>query len=416
MVTWNITIGLMLLSAAIPFIYLHYRLVALRERAKEDIRELEYLREMREELEKHVRNDKALFLEALGVPFLLVRPSGRLVMSNRAAGELLGIEPESTVNLIRMLPESELRRVVEEAVAARRRVESSLRITRHGREYVYRTTATPLGNVDRHIGIVFHDITEMQRAQLIRREFVANASHELRTPLTIIRGYLENLLEEPSLAADEAMRTRSLNLMKKHADRIVRLVEDMLTISRLESPDQSYLKAADFDLAQVVDDVQLRLEAMARTQGAAVHTDFTPRPFVLHGDKFYWSQVFFNLMENALKNNPAPGLKLLVRGRREPDGSARLVVEDNGVGIDADALPYIFNRFFRADKTGKIKGTGLGLSIAKHAVEAHGGRITAESLPNVRTAFIITLPPKPCSDAAPADKSGSAVPTGGCGA
>ncbi|MGN0868071.1 MAG: sensor histidine kinase [Akkermansia sp.] len=416
MVTWNITIGLMLLSAAIPLIYLHYRLVALRERAREDIRELEYLREMREELEKHVRNDKALFLEALGVPFLLVRPSGRLVMSNRAAGELLGIEPESSVNLIRTLPDCELRRVVEEAVAARRRVESTLRLTRRGREYVYRTTATPLGNVDRHIGIVFHDITEMQRAQLIRREFVANASHELRTPLTIIRGYLENLLEEPSLAADEAMRTRSLTLMKKHADRIVRLVEDMLTVSRLESPDQSYLKAADFDLAQVVDDVQLRLEAMARAQDAAVHTDFTPRPFVLHGDKFYWSQVFFNLMENALKNNPAPGLHLLVRGRREPDGSARLVVEDNGVGIEADALPYIFNRFFRADKTGKIKGTGLGLSIAKHAVEAHGGRITAESLPGVRTAFIITLPPSSCSAAAPADKNGSAAPAGGCGA
>ena len=416
MVTWNITIGLMLLSAAIPFIYLHYRLVALRERAREDIRELEYLREMREELEKHVRNDKALFLEALGVPFLLVRPSGRLVMSNRAAGELLGIEPESSVNLIRTLPDCELRRVVEEAVAARRRVESTLRLTRRGREYVYRTTATPLGNVDRHIGIVFHDITEMQRAQLIRREFVANASHELRTPLTIIRGYLENLLEDSSLAADEAMRTRSLTLMKKHADRIVRLVEDMLTVSRLESPDQSYLKAADFDLAQVVEDVQLRLEAMARAQGAAVHTDFSPRPFVLHGDKFYWSQVFFNLMENALKNNPAPGLHLLVRGRREPDGSARLVVEDNGVGIEADALPYIFNRFFRADKTGKIKGTGLGLSIAKHAVEAHGGRITAESLPGVRTAFIITLPPSSCSAAAPADKNGSAAPAGGCGA
>ena len=100
------------------------------------------------------------------------------------------------------------------------------------------------------------------------------------------------------------------------------------------------------------------------------------------------------LMNQYLKNNPAPGLKVEVSADIAPDGSKRLCVADNGRGIAPDALPYIFNRFYRADTTGKVKGTGLGLAIVKHAVEAHGGRITAESEPGVRTAFTITLPPE----------------------
>ena len=391
MVSWDVTFGLMAIAFVLPFCFFYLKLDALRKRARNSHAELERLRYESRELEEHVRKDKGLFLEALGVPFLLVRSSGRLVMCNHEAGRLLGLDVNQSVNLLRVLaPESPFRNVVQEAVQATGQMEHSLQAEVEGEMRVYRAMSTPLGNADRHIGIVIRDVTEEHRTQVIRRDFVANASHELRTPLTIIRGYLENLLEDETAAEDELMRTRSLRLMKKHADRIVRLVEDMLALSRLENT-ENYLSMKEFDLAQVVDDVRLRLEGLITRQQATLRLDIAPQPFLMQGDKFYWSQILFNLMENALKNNPERPICLSVAAHREADGSMMICVEDDGVGIAAEALPFIFNRFYRADVTGRIKGTGLGLSIVKHAVEAHGGSIRAESTPGVCTRFVIRV-------------------------
>lgn len=392
MVSWNIALGLVLIALVLPFVYLRSLIVSQRQRIRTGQAEMEHLRRMLRELEEHVQNDKSLFLEALGVPFMLVRPSGRLVMANRRAGRLLGIDESRSANLLRVLPDGALRRVIAEAVQAKAPHKTSLTLSVKGEERHYRVGATPLQNAEGHVGIVFHDVTEEHRTQVIRRDFVANASHELRTPLTILRGYLETLLEDPAIAADEAMRTRSLGTMKKHAERITRLVEDMLTVSRLENPGHSYLKMAEFDLSTAVDDVLLRLKGMVRRQAAELTVEVTPQPFLLYGDRFYWAQILYNLLENALKNNPSPGLRLLLRAERSADGGSTITVQDNGVGIPHEAMPYIFNRFYRADSAGKAKGTGLGLSIVKHAVEAHGGTISATSSPGNLTKFTIQLP------------------------
>ncbi len=392
LISWDIVLGLMLIAFALPFIFLHLQLEAMRARVRNDLVEKEHLRHLLKELEEHVQKDKSRFLEALGVPFLLLRPSGRLVMANQAAGRLLGFDVSRNANLLRILTGTPLHGLLEKAAGAHQQLSTTVQVRQEDGEHYYRCIATPLRNNDRHIGIVFHDITEEHRTMVIRRDFVANASHELRTPLTIIRGYVETLLEDPTSAADPALRERALNLMKKHADRIVRLVEDMLALSRLENEEKGYMKQEDFDLAGVVEDVRLRLEGMAQQQQATLSTNIIPSPFLLHGDRSYWSQIFFNLMENALKNNPAPGLRVEVSASRTAEGEARLEVADNGIGIDATALPFIFNRFFRADTTGKVKGTGLGLSIVRHAVEVHGGTISAESKPGVRTSFRISLP------------------------
>ncbi len=393
MVSWEVTFGLMAIAFVLPFCFLWFTLDTLRRRARNCHTELERLRYESRELEEHVRKDKNLFLEALGVPFLLVRSSGRLVMCNGEAARLLGVDANQSINLLRVLAqESPFRKVVADAVAAQGSLQHSLQIKSDEGERFYRAISTPLGNADRHIGIVFHDVTEEQRTQIIRRDFVSNASHELRTPLTIIRGYLENLLEDESAAADEVMRSRALSLMRKHADRIVRLVEDMLALSRLESPESSYLSMCEFDLVQVVEDVRLRLDGLILQQGASLQLDMEPSPYMMQGDKFYWSQILFNLMENALKNNPQRPVHLLVFARVDESGSHLIQVQDDGVGIAASALPYIFNRFYRADASGKIKGTGLGLAIVKHAVEAHGGSIRVESTPGVCTRFVISCP------------------------
>ncbi len=392
--SWDIALGLMFIAFVLPFIFLHTQLEAMRRRARNDHVEKEHLRHFLRDLEEHVEKDKSLFLEALGVPFLLLRPSGRLVMANHEAGKLLSIDEHRNLNLLRTLPDSPLRALIEEATRAERQHSATVQVGQAEAERIYRATATPLRNEGRHIGIVFHDITEEHRTLVIRRDFVANASHELRTPLTIIRGYVETLREDPQHAADPARRNRALDIMDKHAERIVRLVEDMLALSRLENGENNPLRLELFDLAQVVDDVLLRLDGLLSGNGVELSLRITPTPFRMHGDKFYWSQILFNLLENALKNNPTPGLKLELSALRQDDGSARIEVADAGIGIPAAAMPFIFNRFYRANSSGKVKGTGLGLSIVKHAVELHGGRIRAESSPGRRTAFTITLPPE----------------------
>lgn len=394
MISWNIALGLVLIALVLPFVYLRSLIGSLRQRLRDHQTEKEHLRHMLRDLEAHVQNDKSLFLEALGVPFLLVRPSGRLVMANRRAGLLLGMDESRSANLLRVLPEGELRSVIAEAVQLKEPRKMELSLPMNGEQRHFRVRATPLQNVEGHVGIVFHDVTEEHRTQVIRRDFVANASHELRTPLTILRGYLETLLEDPETAADEALRSRSLNTMKKHAERITRLVEDMLTVSRLENADQGYLKMEEFDLQAAVDDVLLRLDAQVRRQSAELSVQIEPRPFVMHGDRFYWAQILFNLMENSLKNNPDPGLHVLLRAEQGGDGHIFITVHDDGVGIAPQAMPYIFNRFYRADTSGRVKGTGLGLSIVKHAVEAHGGTIVARSEQGKCTEFRISLPPQ----------------------
>ncbi len=405
MVSWDIVLGLMIMAFTLPFIFLHSRMTTIRRRASEEHNEVQHLRSLQAELEEHVRHDQSLFLEALGVPFVLMRPSGRVVMANKKACEFFGMETLANTNLLRLLPDGPLRQLLKEATGAREMVRSTVRIQHTEGERFYRAKATPLATRERHIGIVFLDITEEHRTQIIRRDFVANASHELRTPLTLILGYLETLLDDPEAADDAALRQRSLSIMKRHADRMTRLVADMLMLSRVETPDSSYLKHEDFDLLQLAEDVRLRLEHMIAEQKAIVTIDMEPQPFTLHGDSFYWSQVLFNLMENALKNNTAPGLRVRLSAKLNVEGGGCCIcVEDNGVGISQEALPFIFNRFYRADKSGRIKGTGLGLAIVKHAVEAHGGSIRVESEPGRRTAFYINLPPspdKPCSSSAP---------------
>ena len=397
MVSWDIVLGLMVMTFALPFIYLRSLMRSTRERARNEHHELQQMRSMLVELQEHVRHDQELFLEALGVPFLLMRPSGRVVMANRKASELLGMDSLANTNLLKFLPDSDMRRFLQQVSQTCEQVRAMVQVPQGDETRIYRAKATPLATRERHIGIVFLDMTEEHRTQVIRRDFVANASHELRTPLTLILGYLETLMDDPETADNAEMRQRSLGIMKRHADRMARLVADMLTLSRVEAPDSGYLKHEDFELTQLAEDVRLRLEPMATAQDATVKIEISPVPFILNGDSFYWSQVLFNLLENALKNNPEPGLQVQLSASVQADGTGSICVEDNGVGISQEALPFIFNRFYRADKSGRIKGTGLGLAIVKHAVEAHGGSIRAESEPGQRTAFIITLPPGVCS-------------------
>lgn len=314
--------------------------------------------------------------------------------ANRAISTLFhGTEPRTGRKLIEEVRDHELDALAHKALAGNLLCTSHIRrLTGTMEERVYFVEAAPLpGSRPEGVWILVEDITDRLMTEQIRKDFVANASHELRTPLTMINGYIETLqdgmLDNPEFAR------RCLDVMEKHGKRIARIVEDMLAISRLESS-AALLKLEPFKVADCVKEVLEHLAPMIEARQPKVILNFPPDGGVLNGDRFYWDQIYTNLIENAIKENARTGLQITVSGVWRSDAIV-LTVADNGVGIAAHDLPFVFKRFFRGAKhhSQEIKGTGLGLSIVKRAVEAHGGKVDLRSTPGVETAFTITLPP-----------------------
>lgn len=198
MVSWDVVLGLVLLAFALPFILLSAKIRVTRYRTLSVQQESKYLRLMLRDLENHVRHDQELFLEALGVPFILLRPSGRVEMANKKAMELVGLESALQVNLLRVMPECDLRAFFQQVCASTESIHAVVTAGEGENHRIYRAKATLLDNRKRHFGIVFLDVTEEHRTQVIRRDFVANASHELRTPLTLIMGYATRTARDAS--------------------------------------------------------------------------------------------------------------------------------------------------------------------------------------------------------------------------
>lgn len=354
---------------------------------------------------EQAKDERNHLLDALGDAFLIVDSGSNIRFANAAAKELfrgrsLTGRPVAEAFLDTRLADA-LVRCLETGQPVRSRVVLPQQTsplgeleTRGNNAWIIdaaQLSDTPNGDPDTRV--VIRDVTSEHQLDQIRKDFVANASHELRTPLAIINGYLENLLEDGMIDEPEMAR-RFLVVMKKHTDRISRIVEDMLVISRLESGEASAIKIEPFKLRSCMNDVIERLESVVQSQKAVVSVNLRDEGLILQGDRFYWTQVLFNLVENALKQNPYKDLKIEV-GAEETDKCIRVWVSDNGVGIPSADLPHIFRRFYRVEKHHsqlEIKGTGLGLSIVKRAIEAHDGTITVASVPGRETKFLMTIP------------------------
>ncbi|MCE2694206.1 MAG: PAS domain-containing sensor histidine kinase [Verrucomicrobiaceae bacterium] len=244
--------------------------------------------------------------------------------------------------------------------------------------------------------LMIQDVTEAAMTEQIRKDFVANASHELRTPLTLIGGYIEMLQDGGTPLTPTAMK-RSLDVMEKHTKRIARIIEDMLAISRLEDT-ATPLNCEPFNVRASAQDAADHLAPMLEGKDVKIDFDFPKDGVRITGDRFYWDQIFTNLIENSIKENTRPGLIIRVSGHWDKSQCV-LKVSDNGIGIPAHDLPFVFKRFYRGNKhhssASQVKGTGLGLSIVKRAVEAHGGTIELVSTPGVETTFTMRMP-LPC--------------------
>ena len=242
---------------------------------------------------------------------------------------------------------------------------------------------------------VLRDLTETERVEKTRRDFIANVSHELRTPLTSIQGYAETLLD----SSPENNHSREfLEIIRKNANRMSRLTEDLLTLARVESGEQRFdiqpVAAAEI-LQEAVQDVR----ELARTHGIDLQVEDSA-PDLVSADREAIHQVFSNLIDNALKYAGSGGR--LVLGARRSERGVEFYVRDFGPGIPFEHLPRLFERFYRVDKARSREsgGTGLGLAIAKHIVLAHDGTIRAESELNHGSMFLFTLPL--AGDASPA--------------
>ena len=322
---------------------------------------------------------------------LVVDDAGHVRMTNDALRRLFALEADAIGrDVIEVFRNAHLTELIGAAVRDGQAAPREL--TFPGREdRIFDVTAGRFaagGRFPSGAVVVFHDITRIKKLESVRKDFVANVSHELRTPLSVIRGYVETLLEEP---ADGANNRGFLEIVDRHAKRLETLVSDLLAISELESQ-QARLHIDPIELHDVLDGVKEELAPRAAARNMAVEDELPADTPKVLADPDRLRQVFVNLMDNAIKYTQIGGRVRVTACR--VNGDVRVTVSDNGPGIAAEHLPRIFERFYRVDKarSRELGGTGLGLSIVKHIVQAHGGRIWAESRVGQGTEFHFTLP------------------------
>lgn len=254
----------------------------------------------------------------------------------------------------------------------------------------------PLGHV-----LVFHDVTEIRRLETVRADFVANVSHELRTPLSAIKGYVETLLHNPPKAPETAHQF--LEVVDRHSERLGRLIDDLLTLSDLESG-KAQLARENIETDHLLRRVLEIFQDQAKRKGISLSHEVDPDPLLISGDPDRLQQLLINLVDNALKYTPSKGrvqvkaqLRSALNGKESP--MVEIAVSDTGCGIPEKDIPRLTERFYRVDKarSREVGGTGLGLAIVKHIVQAHGGYLKIESQLQKGTTIRIYLPSAPSS-------------------
>jgi len=255
----------------------------------------------------------------------------------------------------------------------------------------FEVQAAPLSVSSRWGAIaVLHDITDLERLERVRKDFVANVSHELRTPLAAIRGYAETLLE--GALEDPANNRKFVEIIKAQAARLNNIASDLLVLSELESGRAEPAEPEQFSVRSVLESALRTVESEARVRGVTLLSDRVEDALV-SGSRIRLEQALVNLVDNAIKfNRPAGEVRIEVTCL--PEGQIRITVADTGIGIPSEDLSRVFERFYRVDKARSraVGGTGLGLSIVKHVLERMNGRVTVQSELGKGTLFSIVLP------------------------
>jgi two-component system phosphate regulon sensor histidine kinase PhoR len=319
---------------------------------------------------------------------LLVNSQGRLLLANPALREMLGLTTGAEGrHFLEVVRHPEVAAQLTGALKGGTPLSSEIHAGRDGRRTLT-AHAVPVSET-RGGGavLVLHDVTDLRRADQVRRDFVANISHELRTPLTAIRGYVEALLDVPP--PEEAQRF--LDVIARHTLRMERLVRDLLRLARLDAGQES-VDRGPCAVRALVAAAQADLHSLLATRHQEIDLSIADEAATVYGDPGKLHDVLRNLLENASNYSPTDAT-IEVTARR-PGDEVEIAVADRGPGIPESDLSRIFERFYRVDRsrTRDPGGTGLGLSIVRHLVELHGGRVSAANRPGGGAVMTVTLP------------------------
>jgi signal transduction histidine kinase len=339
------------------------------------------------ELERE-RAEMTALISSMVEGVVALDPSGKVTALNPAARGLLKLPSDAPVpGALELFRQRQAREVVERGLEGAETAGQEVELD--DRTVLLSSHPLPTGGAV----LVLHDITGLKRLESVRRDFVANVSHELKTPLTVIRGYAETLLAEET---PPDVRRSFVEKVLANAQRMQQLVDDLLDLSRIESGAWTP-KPERLPLAPLVQDVWATLKARADAQRITLRWDLASDAAAITADPEGARQILLNILDNCVRYTPAGG-RVTVRSARAP-GAVVIEISDTGVGIPGEHLSRIFERFYRVDpaRSRELGGTGLGLSIVKHLVEAHGGRVVAESALGAGTTIRVTLPEAPLS-------------------
>ena len=332
--------------------------------------------------------NRAIF-SAMRDGLLVVDAERRITLLNAALQELFGLKDDSLgAPFLETMRDANVEEAISETFRCREPIERQIVVANRQLQI----NSVPMGEENGEIAgavVLFHDITELKRADEMRRDFVANVSHELRTPLSILRGYIETMLDDPKMPRGECARI--LEVMEQHSKRLGLLANDLLTLAQLESGG-STVQLNQIDLLRLFSDLIRDWKKKFSVKSLKPVVDVSDDCSLIRADEARLREVFDNLLDNAVKYSSKGGEIRLSAARR--DHEIVLGVSDNGIGIGSDDLPRIFERFYRADKarSRELGGTGLGLSIVKHIAQLHGGRVEAESEVGKGTTISVILP------------------------
>jgi two-component system phosphate regulon sensor histidine kinase PhoR len=353
--------------------------------------ELETFQRQQQQTSVDAKAQQQVLFNSMLEGLLLLDRNRKIYLANRSFKNLFGLKNELRgKTVLEALRVHELDELVNQVEAQGQVLNYELKLPDLSERWLQVNAAAISNSAGEREGtiLVFHDLTRLKQLERTREEFVANVSHELRTPLSLIKGYVETLLD--GARNNPEVAERFLKIIERNTQRLDLLIQDLLTISALES-ERIKLDLQPAKLRPLVEKVLADLNSRAENKDMKLVN--TLPELVATADANRIDQVLANLVDNAIKYGQAQG-RVVVGGKKVDDGKLEIFVQDDGPGIPPESLDRVFERFYRVDKARSRDqgGTGLGLSIVKHIVQAHGGEVWVKSEPGKGATFFFTLP------------------------
>ena len=340
------------------------------------------------------RNEIEAVLSSMVEGVIAVDMEERVISMNRAAAHMFGCDPSEAQgrSIQEVVRNTVLQQFVTNALSSQEPVEKDIVLSSDGERFLNGNGTLLSDAQGKQIGalIVLNDVTRLQKLEKVRRDFVGNVSHEIKTPITAIKGFVETLRDGAVKNLEDA--ERFLAIIEKHVDRLEAIIEDLLTLSRIErEAEREEVVLAEGRIKDVLQTAIQVCEVSAVAKKIRIELS-CPDDMVTKMDAPLLEQAFVNLLDNAIKYSDE-GSVIRVEAT-QTDNEIIITVRDQGCGIEKEHLPRLFERFYRVDKarSRQLGGTGLGLAIVKHIAQAHGGRLSVESTPGKGSTFAIHLP------------------------